>query len=231
MLTFVCFKWEPVRTGFQLPSVCKYGPLHVNVLRSMLERHVRTPHRLVCVTDDPTGIGPGVEIVPLWDKCRALGGCYNRLWVFSREAGRLFGDRFVCIDLDVVLVRDCTSLFARPEPFVINAYNPIMAEKNDQRYNGGMFMLKAGARSSVWEKFDPAVTPQEVQADPLTVGSDQAWIRRHLGRDEPRWTNADGVYEARQVRHSLPGNARMVLFAGKRDPSLFPYPWVRAHWR
>lgn len=197
----------------------------------MLERHVSLPHRLVCVTDAPAEIDPRVEIVPLWDKCRALGGCYNRLWVFSHEARDLFGDRFVCIDLDVVLVRDCTTLFTRSEDFVINAYNPIQPERNDQRYNGGLFMMTAGARSSVWEQFDPKATPAIVQADPQVIGSDQAWIRRHLGRDEARWTNADGVYEARQVRRELPEDARLVLFAGKRDPSRLPYPWIRGHWR
>lgn len=231
MITFVCMKWAPVKTGFQLPSACRYTARHVNVLRNMLARHVHLPHRLVCVTDEPAGIDPRVEIVPLWDKCRELGGCYNRLWVFSREAGDLFGQRFVCIDLDVVLVRDCTPLFERGEDFVINAYNPTRHGENDQHYNGGLFMMDAGARASVWEQFDPSRTPAIVQADPDTVGSDQAWIRRHLGKGEARWTNADGVYEARQVRYALPGNARMVLFAGKRDPSRFPSPWVRVHWR
>lgn len=143
----------------------------------------------------------------------------------------MFGDRFVCIDLDVVLVSDCTPLFSRNEPFVINAYNPVNPEANDQRYNGGMFMMTAGARASVWDQFDPARTPAKVQADPKVIGSDQAWIRKHLGPNEARWTNADGVYEARQVRRVLPANSRVVLFAGKRDPSRLPYPWIRAHWR
>ena len=231
MLTIVCFKWNRIPTGFQLPAVCDYTARHVNVLRSMLERHVHLPHRLVCVTDDSEGIDPRVEVVPLWDRCRSLGGCYNRLWVFSREAGKLFGPRFACIDLDAVLVRDCTPLFDRPEPFVVNAYNPCRVETNDQRYNGGMFMMDAGARASVWDEFDPDTTPARVQADPRVIGTDQGWIRLHLGRDEARWTNADGVYEARQVRHSLPGNARLVMFAGRRDPSQHPYPWVRTHWR
>lgn len=231
MLTFVCFKWKPIKTGFQLPSVCTYTSHHVNVLRSMLERHVQIPHRLICVTDDAEGIDPRVEIVPLWDKCKSLGGCYNRLFVFSKEAQELFGQRFVCIDLDVVLVRDCTALFNRTEDFIINAYNPCQKEDKDQLYNGGMFMMTAGARASVWEQFDPLTTPDIVQADPNVIGTDQAWIRHHLGRDEVRWTNADGVYEARQVGHELPANACLILFAGKRDPSLNPYRWVEAHWR
>lgn len=231
MLTFVCFKWRRIKTGYRLPAVCDYTARHVNVLRAMLARQVRMPHRLVCVTDDSSGIDPRVEVVPLWDKCRSLGGCYNRLWVFSEEAGEIFGPRFVCIDLDVVLVRECTSLFERPEPFVINAYNPARATDPDQHYNGGMFLMNAGARASVWTGFDPATTPAKVQADPRVIGSDQAWIRLHLGKGEVRWTNADGVYEARQVRYRLPENARVVLFAGRRDPSQgAAIPWVRRHW-
>lgn len=231
MLTFVCFKWRRSGVGYQLPGVCEYTARHVNVLRNMLERHVRLDHRLVCVTDDAAGIDPRVGIVPLWDKCRELGGCYNRLWVFSKEAGELFGQRFVCIDLDVVLVRDCTPLFDRPEDFVINAYVPGRESDPDQHYNGGMFMQTAGARASVWEQFDPATTPALVQADPRTIGTDQAWLRLHLGKGEARWTSADGVYEARRVGSRLPTDARIVFFSGKRDPSRFPAPWVRAHWR
>lgn len=227
---FVCFKWRRIKTGFQLPAVCDYTARHVNVLRAMLARHVRIPHRLVCVTDDPSGIDPRVEVVPLWDKCRSLGGCYNRLWVFSEEAGELFGPRFVCIDLDVVLVRDCTPLFDRSEPFVINAYNPGRNDRNDQHYNGGMFLMDAGARASVWTEFDPATTPAKVQADARLIGTDQAWIRLHLGKGEARWTRADGVYEARMVRYALPGDAKLVLFAGRRDPSQGETPWVRRHW-
>ena len=129
------------------------------------------------------------------------------------------------------MVRDCTPLFERSEPFVINSYNPCRAGENDQHYNGGMFMMDAWARSSVWSDFDPESTPSQVQADPMVIGTDQAWIRVHLGKNEARWTNADGVYEARQVGPRLPRNARLVLFAGKRDPSRYPHDWVRWNWR
>jgi len=231
VLTFVCFKWKRVKTGFQLPAVCNYGPRHVNVLYNMLKRHVHIPHRLVCVTDDKSGIDPRVTVVPLWDKCHALGGCYNRLWVFSSEARQLFGERFVCIDLDCVLTADCTSLFTRPEDFVMNAYNPTGGDKIDQYYNGSMIMMTAGARASVWEQFDPAKTPALLQARRDCIGSDQAWIRVHLGKNEARWTNADGVYEARQIRNQLRKDTRLIFFSGKRDPSTYSYNWIARHWR
>lgn len=231
MLTFVCFKWQRIESGFQLPSVCSYTARHVNVLRNMLERFVSVPHRLVCVTDDAIGIDHRVAIVPLWDKCKHLGGCFNRLWVFSKEARTLFGERFVCIDLDCVLVADCTALFARDDEFVMNAYNPTNTDKKDQHYNGSMIMMRAGARAKVWDSFDFERSPVAIAECPDVIGSDQAWIRLVLGKSEQRWTNADGVYEARQVREKLPVNACLIFFSGKRDPSRFPYSWVQKFWK
>lgn len=223
-------KWEPVKTGFQLPSVCRYTARHVNVLRNMLERHVKIPHRLICVTDNAANIDPRIEIVPLWDKCLSLGGCYNRLWVFSKEAGEIFGERFVCIDLDCVIVKDCTDLFTRDEDFVINSYNPTAKDTIDQHYNGSMFMVTAGARAQLWDEFDPESSPTIVQADPDTIGTDQAWIRHVLGKEDARWGNADGVYEARQINHYLLPDAKIVFFSGRRDPSEHKYRWVQKHW-
>jgi hypothetical protein len=230
MLSFICFKWERIKTGFQLPAVCNYTAHHVNVLRNMLERHVKIPHRLICVTDNPEHIDPRIETVDLWDKCRELGGCYNRLWVFSEEARELFGDRFVCIDLDCVIVKDCTDLFTRGDDFIINSYNPCARNPIDQHYNGSMFMVTAGARRHLWDDFDPESSPDIVQADPNTVGTDQAWIRHKLGKGEARWGNADGVYEARQINHYLLPDAKIIFFSGRRDPSENKYRWVQRHW-
>lgn len=237
-LTFVCFKWKRITTGVQLPNVIDYSARHVNTLRNMLERHVRIPHRLVCVTDQADYIDSRIEVIPLWDHCRYLGGCYNRLWVFSEEAREYFGDRFCCIDLDCVLVNDCTSIFDRSEDFVINSYNPMIYNEYsprfkgiDQHYNGGLFMMNAGCRASVWGEFDYETVPPLMIEDQRVVGSDQAWIRYHLGKREARWGNAEGVFEARQVGRHLPPEAKLVMFAGKRDPSTYPFPWVREHWR
>lgn len=230
MLIFVCFKWKRSAEGFQLPGVCSYTAKHVNVLRNMLERNVQLEHRLICVTDDPDGIDERIETVTLWDKCKSLGGCYNRLWVFSEEARELFGDRFVCIDLDCVITGDCTELFSRKEDFVINSYNPAEVAPIDQHYNGSLFMVTAGARKELWDDFDPLTTPATVQADTNTIGTDQAWIRHKLGKDEARFTNADGVYEARQIGNNLTPNVKIVFFSGKRDPSQQSYRWIARHW-
>ncbi len=197
----------------------------------MLERHVHIPHRLVCVTDDPAGIDPRVEIVPLWDKCRALGGCYNRLWVFSHEARDLFGDRFVCIDLGrgagaglhdaVHEVRGLRDQRLQPNPRRRKRSALQRRTFHDERRSAGIGL---GAVRSADNASHCAGGPS---CHRLGSGVDQASPRaRRSALDECGWR-----LRGPAGRHDLPENARLVLFAGKRDPSRFPYPWIREHWR
>lgn len=228
-LKVVCFKWKRIKTGFQLPMQIDYGPEHVRILKAMVERHLRIPHDFICITDDPTGLN-GVETVPLWDKCRELGGCYNRLYAFSQDMQEIIGDRFVMIDLDCVILKDITPLFDDFADFKINGY---FHPDRDQHYNGSMILMNAGARRSVWDQFDPAESPKILEQCDYVIGSDQAWIRYVLGKGEERFTEDEGVYNFNKLKHgSLPGNARMVFFAGKRDPSQCRHiDWVRENWR
>jgi len=233
MIRIVSFKWRKSRKGYQLPGVVEYGPDHVNRHYAGFRRHLRMPFEYCCITDDPAGLAKGIRVIPLWDKCRDLGGCFNRLYVFSPDMREIIGPRFACVDLDCVLTGDVTPVFNRPIDFIINGYFPLPRGDNarDQRYNGGMFMMDAGARRQVWDSFDPLHSPAEIAARRGdVVGSDQAWIRLALGPDEARYGPADGVYEARKVNGSLPHDARIVFFAGKRDPSEMRYAWVRQHW-
>jgi hypothetical protein len=228
-LKVVCFKWKRNKTGFMLPHVCDYGPEHVRILKAMVERHLRIPHDFICITDDQSGLDH-IETIPLWDKCRDLGGCYNRLYAFSQDMQDIIGGRFVMIDLDCVIVKDITSLFEGFEDFKINAYSHA---DRDQHYNGGMVLMDPGARRHVWDQFDPKTSPAELEKLDYVIGSDQAWIRHILGKGESRFTEDEGVYNFIKLKHgSLPGNARMVFFAGKRDPSQCKHiDWVRDNWR
>lgn len=233
MLTFVCFKWKKSRKGYSLPAVInEYTAEHVNTLKKMIAQYYKKRHKFICVTDEPAGIK--ATTLPLWDKCRDLGGCFNRLYTFSPDMQPLLGNRFVCIDLDCVIVGDITPLFDWDDDFIMNSYNPTNGTSPDQHYNGGLYMMNAGARRQVWDSFiaDPHEARRTIQNSPeLCIGSDQAWIRLSLGKGEARWGNNDGIYEARQVRANLPANARVVFFAGARDPSQRSYRWVIDHWR
>lgn len=235
-LKVVCFKWKPrPKKGYsEPPHVVSYGPEHVLTLRNMVARHLSMDHEFLCVTDDPEGL-EDVETLPLWDHCVELGHCFNRLYTFSEDMADLIGPRFVCIDLDCVIVDSLDPLFGRDEDFVVNSHKG-GPNAPDQLYNGGLYMMDAGARSEVWETWDGERSAQRVlkgKRDRVCSGSDQGWMRLVLGRGEARWTEDDGTYEARTVRGRLPDNARIVLFAGKRDPTQWvaKYDWVREHYR
>ncbi len=237
LLTFVCWKWKP-QPGYR----SQFTATHVNVLAAMIARHYRRPHRVICVTDDAEGIDQAIGIETLWPDHGRLQSphgpknpsCYRRLKIFSAEARRMFGERFVSLDLDCVITGDLVPLFERREDIVLwGDTNP------HTYYNGGLLLMSAGAREQVWTGFDPATSP--AQARKLgQFGSDQAWIGACLGPDEARWTRKDGVYSYRMhvarppSRGRLPAGARIVLFHGAVDPwspEAQRLGWVREHWR
>lgn len=199
----------------------------------MVVRHYPAPHRFLCVTNDPAGIDPDIEIIPdradFADLKSPHGGnnpaCYRRLRLFHPDAAATFGERIVSLDLDTVIVGDLRPLWDRPEPFV-GWTDPLYP----QQLCGSMLLLTAGAKRMVWNLFDPATSPAQA-AHAGYRGSDQAWISYCLPRDA-RWTAADGVLSWRKLNGWLPEGARIVFFHGARKPWDAGMPeWVRENWR
>jgi hypothetical protein len=235
MITFVTFKWEPTRLYRS-----KFGPEAVIVLRNMIARHYKKPHRFVCVTDNTAGL-KGVDTFPLWDDHATVpspsGGhnpsCYRRLKMFAPEAKDWFGDRVVVMDLDTVIVRDITPLFEEDVDFRIWGESDF---PRTQWMNGSLWMLKTGTRTKVWDQFDPKRSPYMAKKAGAR-GSDQGWMSFILGKSERTWGRSDGVYSFRKhVRPlgHLPDDARMVMFHGNVDPWSYQaqvIPWVRENWK
>jgi hypothetical protein len=206
----------------------------------MVRRNYPHPIRVICVTDNTEGIDGSIETMPLWNDFADVPNphgvtnpsCYRRLKVFAPEAREWFGDRFVCLDLDTVIVGDLTPLWERTEDFVI------WGETNPRSfYNGSMFMMTAGARRQVLDTFNPKVSPHQARSAGK-FGSDQGWISYCLGHGEATWTTADGVYSYNlHLRHNgrkLPENARITMWHGALDPwqpGAQAVPWVREHYR
>lgn len=239
MLTVATFKWHPPG-----PYRSQFSGQAVNVLRSMVARHYPDPHRFVCITDDTTGIDPGTETYPLWATHSRLQSphgprnpsCYRRLPIFDGPFIRpILGERFVVLDLDVVICRDMRPVWNRPEEFVIYGDTA-----KGTPYNGSMQLHTAGARQQVWDQFDPIASPKRGRALGY-IGSDQAWIGACLGPGEAKWTRADGVYSYRNEiappRGSglLPPDARIVIMHGHVDPwqpsTQARHRWVKEHYR
>jgi hypothetical protein len=233
-LTFVTWLWS------QPNYRSKFTATHVNTLAAMIHRNYPHPHQFKVVTDLRHGFNSWIDVVPAWNDFATVASpygshqpsCYRRLRAFHPEIGQVFGERFVSMDLDTVIVGDLTTLFNRPDDFVI-------WKEQDVRsfYNGSMMMMKAGARPQVWERFNPETSPQEAKAAGR-FGSDQGWLSHCLGRGEATWSKADGVYSYRvdlQPKNGvLPKDARITMWHGSVDPwspRSKRLPWVQEHYR
>lgn len=231
-LTIVGWLWK------QEKSKVTYTPEHVNTWAKMLHRNVTLPHRFVLLTDQlDADYDPLIEPVPLWDDWRTIKNdnwgankahCYVRLKAFSEEASELLGQRFVSIDLDCVVLQNLDDLFDRPDDFLIYR-RQVQAIPFDQinAYQGSMWMMTAGARKQVWEKFNGM---ESIHAARKYMGTDQAWYRHILGPDEKGWSTLDGVYGWPAIRRELrwkrtpPPDARIVFFYGGVKPWNFLRP-------
>jgi hypothetical protein len=231
----VVFKWQ--KPGYRTTFTHE----HVNTAYSMVTRNYSKPVRFICVTDDAAGIRSEVEVFPLWDHYRDLKNptwswgpsCYPRLYTYSKEFERIAGKRFVCMDLDVVVVDSLDPLWDRDEDFVIYASTTARGH-----YNGSMWMMTAGSRSQVWDDFDPKTSPQKANAAG-NRGSDQGWIQYRLGKGEATWTVKHGVHafrtDMRGKQGHIPDGARLIIFHGEPKPwdrsAQRASPWIQEHYR
>jgi hypothetical protein len=152
--------------------------------------------------------------------------------MFHPEIGAVFGERFVSLDLDCVIVSDMRPVWNRSEDIVL------WGDTNPRtHYNGSMVLMTAGSRPQVWTTFHPKRSPMASRLAGCH-GSDQGWISHCLGKGEKTWGRSDGVYSYRldiaRRQNALPENARITFWHGPNDPwdaQAQRIPWVQEHWR
>jgi hypothetical protein len=213
---------------------------HVAIWADMVSRNLSMPHRIACVTD-AKGLPRGIEriepphefekIQPKWGAHKP--NCYRRLSMFRRDAARIFGERFVCMDLDCVVGGPLDPLFDRPDDLVL-----FKGTAPDRPYNGSMMLIRAGCRPHVHERFDAKSARLSGE---LFVGSDQAYLALALGRKEKTWAERDGVfwygplYQAQQRQKRNQFAPRLLFFPGKIKPwtlaSIRTDPFVTNNYR
>lgn len=200
----------------------------------MVRRHLTIPHRIACVTNHPEGIDDSIEIISppgdfedvrigTWGE--HLPQCHRRLAMFRPDAADIFGERFVCMDLDCVVGGSLDPLFDISDDFAM--YNGTSASRP---YNGSMMMMRAGARPQVYTEF----TPERAEyAGRRFIGSDQAWISHCLGKGERVWGVPEGVYSWSQMSRSVDAAPRLVFFPGDVKPwhLVLRSGWVGRHYR
>lgn len=208
----------------------KYPLSHVEKLRAGVARHLKQPHRFVCITNNDVPF----DRIPIEDSdlLSFRDGCYARLRMFDPEWQERHGiQRVVNLDLDVVVTGPLDELFSWPDPFMIlhgGHFNPCP-------FNGSVMMIERGARPEIWTAFDISLAEKIATSDGKWRGTDQTWIA-HMAPDAAGWSHRDGIYAFRKPGwpggdDDLPMDARIVAFPGSKDPSrLAGLKWVRENW-
>lgn len=227
MLSVVTMRWGRLFTA-----------AHVNALFRGVRRHYARPFRPICVTDDPAGIEPWIEIQPLPTEFADTPRCCRRLWLYSRDRRQDFGPRVLHLDLDTVLTGDLTPLLTRPEPLVA------LRMEYASVYSPAMLLFTTGILDGFYRAF--AADPEGCrQATGVPHASDLALLNHYLaGRHVPTWDWDDGVVVYfgqryfRWVRYGigpadqvLPEGTRVVILGSADLPHLNADPpaWWREH--
>ena len=229
MLTVLTWLWQ------QPNGRSSYTAFNVNVWADMVRRNLSIPHQIACVTAIPEGIDSSIKIIrpptefedwriPSWGEGRPQ--CLRRIAMFGPNAGRIFGDAFVCMDLDCVISGPLDPLFTGISDFAI-----FRGTAPGRAYNGSMMYIRAGSRPQVYNSI---TLEGAIEAGKHHLGSDQAWIAHCLGPNEQTWGPEHGV-NFWQGRKAPPRpETKVLFFPGTVKPwellDSEDYSWVAKHY-
>lgn len=228
-----------------LPVTCwlwgsRFGPEHVNVLRSMLARHLHIDHELHCFTNEPAGLD-GDIVVHAITEFLDTPRCRRRMAQYGGHMRHIIGPRFLALDLDVILTDDVTPLFDN-DTDVLKLWKIGYAGV----YAGAVQLITPGVLDPLYRIY--RLNPEELPrlASPTGVGSDQAMLNHYLAElpwEPSSWTDADGIvaffgdgYEKHAhlgvgpSSERLPEGCRMVVM-GSEDLKYLDMPLLSEHYR
>jgi len=165
----VCVKWGN-----------KYVSKYANVLNNMVKRHTTVPYQFHCVTDDPSGLDPDINVIRLPnDSC--IKTWWSKLWMFSPDFP--LKGTILFFDLDVVVFDNIDFLFKHsPGKFqIIRDFNRCRV-KDWKLSNSSCMRWQSGTMNYLWNEY---------KADPNRVISrnhgDQDWITKRAKDDINHW--------------------------------------------
>jgi len=242
MQTVICMKWGT-----------RYGPHFVNRLYEAIKKNTIRDTRLVCFTDDGTGIVPDVQIEPIPEinlPPDLIGTPWRKLTVWKAPLADLSGD-ILFLDLDLVITGSIDALFDfEPGRFcVIENWTQL----GQGIGNTSVFRFPVGKYKWVYDRIQadpvPILEKYEIEQQYITLEIDdmaywpEKWCVSFKHNLLPKWPLNFFISP------KLPTETKLVAFTGKPDqdealegkwpePRLWkrlykhvrPTPWIAEHW-
>jgi len=225
MLSVVTLKWGD-----------KFPPRYYSILERMLPRWLHIDHRFICVTDDPDGLSPDIEVIPLQD-----GDMYPAQWtymnMFSPQPYGIEG-RILLLDVGIVIVGDLMPMIRMKGDFICGRdwFYP------EQEYDGNVLLIDEGSESAnkVWMKFKE--NPELIMHKYKNL---QPFLYDELP-GQPTWPEGWVVSYKKTASTvekrvgGVPPGAKVICFHGsplphqviKNKKGMFgPDPWIAQYWK
>lgn len=242
--TIICMKWGK-----------RYPADYANRLWSMIRRNTRRPTRLVCYTDDMSGLDPAITALPL-PPIRLPERISNLPWrkisLWAPTLPGIEGD-VLFLDLDLVVTGSLDDFFDfQPQSTFCVIEN--WTQPGSGIGNTSTYRFRVGAHAYLYDKLQ-----NEPEAVLAMHPNSQTYISRTI-KEKAFWP-ADWCVSFKHsllpgwpqrffVTPKLPSGTRVVAFTGKPDPdeardgqwppgkawkSIYkhvrPTPWIAEHWR
>lgn len=241
--TVICMKWGT-----------RYGADYANRLYSMCRRHITGDLRLICFTDDATGLRPEITARPLppitLPALQSTQG-WRKVSLWNKTLDGLSGP-VLFLDLDVIITNSLDVFFEyRPEVTFCVANN--WTQPGSGIGNTSVYRFEVGAHSYLFDRL-----MADVMGMVAKYRNSQTFISREIKEIEfwpPEWCVSfkHSLIPAWPlnllVAPKLPPETRVVAFTGKPDPDeaelgiwVAPWykkiykqvrkaPWISEHWR
>jgi hypothetical protein len=210
-----CVLWMGVtKRTLQRP----YSPEWVRRLRGMVERHLKMPHRFVCLSNVDV---EGVECIPLTD---GLPGWWSKIELFKHD----LGTRALYLDLDVLVTGDLSEIAAYDAPIAFTPPHSALM--------GTPLRLAPGVNECyqtscmVWTPPYGRVIYEQFRHDVIRrLRGDQDWIAEvyaHWPKMPVAWFR-----KLRQCKEGPPDGVKVVLsMPWKNDDAARRFSWVKECW-
>ncbi len=129
--TILCVKWGD-----------KYGNEYVEKLKDQVEKNCSVSFNFYCLTDNPTQ-PYDVQLPTTWaDYENGNFWAYRKMYMFNEETIDITGDRFLYLDLDVIIQQDLKYFFEldMERPYIVKGWwNDIeVCKKNFAKFQSPM---------------------------------------------------------------------------------------------
>jgi hypothetical protein len=127
----------------------KYSSKYVNTLYSMVDRHLDLPYKFYCLTENPKGLDPKINVLMLPG---GLHGWWYKPYIFSDTLP--IEGTILYIDLDVVISSNLNKLFTYcPGEWCVIRDFTRSTRPDWQKYNSSVIRFEKGQLGHVWKTF------------------------------------------------------------------------------